>query len=49
MSISTLVAAVIRYFVSVSSLFVVHTFLVSFLTVSFSSFVYTHTLLIEVN
>ena len=44
-SISTLVAAVIRYFVSIS-LFVVHTFLVSFLTVSFSSFVYAHTLLI---
>ena len=45
-SISTLVAAVFSYFVSVSSLFVMHAFLVSFLTVSFSGFVYAHTLLI---
>ena len=45
-SISAFVVAVFSYFVSASSLFVVHAFLVSFLTVSLSSFVYTHTLLI---
>ena len=45
-SISAFVVAVFSYFVSASSLFVVHAFLLSFLTISLSSFVYTHTLLI---
>ena len=45
-SISAFVVAVFSYFVSVSSLFVVHAFLLSFLTFSLSSFVYAHTLLI---